>query len=140
MPSFFTPPYSDSVLAIMKLLKQAGIKESDLVERFVRASGPGGQKVNKTSSAVYIKHLPSGHEVKAQTHRSQSQNRMLARQLLAERLLSEKRALAQKLVDTKERARRSSRPPSKRAKLRNIEAKRSKSAKKQMRKLPSHHD
>ena len=43
-----------------------GDLEADLVEKFVRASGPGGQKVNKTSSAVYLKHLPSGIEVKAQ--------------------------------------------------------------------------
>ncbi len=66
-----------------------GIKEADLVEKFVRASGPGGQKVNKTSSAVYLKHLPSGIEVKAQEHRSQAMNRFFARRrILVERLPS----------------------------------------------------
>ena len=49
-----------------KKMQKLDIKESDLVERFVRARGHGGQKVNKTSSCVYLKHLPSGIEVKCQ--------------------------------------------------------------------------
>jgi protein subunit release factor B len=67
-------------------LQILGIRREDVVEQFVRASGPGGQKVNKTSSAVYLKHLPSGLEVKAQKDRSQSINRFLAWRLLADRL------------------------------------------------------
>jgi peptide chain release factor len=67
-------------------LNALGIHRGDVVEQFIRASGPGGQKVNKTSSAVYLKHLPSGLEVKAQKDRSQSINRFLAWRLLADRL------------------------------------------------------
>ena len=67
-------------------LKALGIHREDVVEQFIRASGPGGQKVNKTSSAVYLKHLPSGLEVKAQKDRSQSINRFLAWRLLADRI------------------------------------------------------
>jgi protein subunit release factor B len=67
-------------------LQALGIRREDVVERFIRASGPGGQKVNKTSSAVYLKHLPSGIEVKAQKDRSQAINRFLAWRLLADRL------------------------------------------------------
>ena len=47
-----------------KRMSRLRIKEADLLERFIRGSGPGGQKVNKTSSCVQIKHLVSGAEVK----------------------------------------------------------------------------
>lgn len=59
-----------------------GIREKDLEEKFVRSSGKGGQNVNKTSTCVYIKHLPTGIEVKCMRERSQSINRFLARREL----------------------------------------------------------
>ncbi|KAF1827505.1 uncharacterized protein K489DRAFT_302942, partial [Dissoconium aciculare CBS 342.82] len=62
------------------------IPESDLDESFLKGSGPGGQKINKTSSAVQLKHLPTGIVVKCQETRSRDQNRKLARRILAERL------------------------------------------------------
>jgi protein subunit release factor B len=63
-----------------------GIREEDLVEKFVRSSGKGGQHVNKTSTCVWLKHLPTGIEVKCMAERSQSLNRFLARRELAERV------------------------------------------------------
>ncbi|KAI0119157.1 RF-1 domain-containing protein [Daldinia grandis] len=60
--------------------------EGDIQESFLRGSGPGGQKINKTSSAVQLKHLPTGLVVKSQATRSRSQNRVIARQLLADKL------------------------------------------------------
>ncbi|MDI6801293.1 MAG: peptide chain release factor-like protein [Thermodesulfovibrionales bacterium] len=63
-----------------------GILEADLLEKFVRSSGKGGQKVNKTSTCVYLKHIPTGLEVKCMKDRSQSVNRFLARRELIERL------------------------------------------------------
>ncbi|KAM4056193.1 RF-1 domain-containing protein [Hirsutella rhossiliensis] len=60
--------------------------DSDIEEFFVKGSGPGGQKINKTSSAVQLKHIPTGIVVKSQATRSRSQNRKHARQLLAQRL------------------------------------------------------
>ena len=63
-----------------------GIREEDLVEKFVRSSGKGGQHVNKTSTCVWLKHLPTGIEVKCMEERSQSLNRFLARRELAERV------------------------------------------------------
>ncbi|HTG80584.1 MAG TPA: peptide chain release factor-like protein [Geobacteraceae bacterium] len=63
-----------------------GIREEDLVERFVRSSGKGGQHVNKTSTCVWLKHLPTGIEVKCMEERSQSMNRFLARRELTERI------------------------------------------------------
>lgn len=62
------------------------IPETDMEEKFLHGSGPGGQKINKTSSAVQIKHLPTGIVVKCQHTRSRPQNRKIARQLLAEKL------------------------------------------------------
>jgi protein subunit release factor B len=61
------------------------IREEDLLEKFILGSGSGGQKVNKTSSCVYLKHLPSGIEVKCQKDRSRELNRFLARRELCKR-------------------------------------------------------
>jgi protein subunit release factor B len=63
-----------------------GVREEDLEEKFVRSSGKGGQHVNKTSTCVWLKHLPSGVEVKCMAERSQSMNRFLARRELLERI------------------------------------------------------
>ncbi|KAF4314464.1 putative peptidyl-tRNA hydrolase domain protein [Botryosphaeria dothidea] len=62
------------------------INEDDITESFLKGSGPGGQKINKTSSAVQLKHLPTGIVVKYQGTRSRTQNRKVARRMLAERL------------------------------------------------------
>jgi len=63
-----------------------GLHETDLDESFVRSQGPGGQHVNRTSTCVYIKHLPTGLEVKMQESRSQPLNRYFARKRLCELL------------------------------------------------------
>jgi protein subunit release factor B len=80
------PVTPEKARELAEALARAGIREQDLEERFVRASGPGGQKVNKTSTAVCLRHVPSGLEVRVQTSRSQALNRFLARRLLAERV------------------------------------------------------
>jgi protein subunit release factor B len=67
-------------------MKALGIDESDIEEKFVRSSGHGGQKVNKTSSCVHLKHIPTGIEVKWMEGRSQSLNRFLARRELVKRV------------------------------------------------------
>src|SRR5690242_19336925 len=69
--------------ARMELL---GVAEQDLEEHFIHASGRGGQHVNKGSSCVYLKHLPTGVEVKCMESRSQSLNRFLARRYLLEKV------------------------------------------------------
>jgi len=63
-----------------------GIREEDIIESFIRSSGPGGQNVNKTSTCVYLKHLPTGIEVKCQRQRSQALNRSLARHILLSKI------------------------------------------------------
>jgi protein subunit release factor B len=67
-------------------MKILGIHEKDIKEKFIRSSGKGGQKVNKTSTCVYLKHIPTGIEVKCMRERSQSLNRFLARRELLKRI------------------------------------------------------
>src|SRR3989338_5643929 len=77
----------------------------DITERFVRGSGHGGQKINKTSSCVVLKHLPTGIEVRCQKHREQSKNRLSAYKLLIlkieQKIKGEKSVLAQKIYKLK---------------------------------------
>ncbi len=67
-------------------MEALGIHEKDIEEKFIRSSGRGGQKVNKTSTCVYLKHLPTGIEVKSMRERNQSLNRFLARRELVMRI------------------------------------------------------
>ncbi|MDI6763534.1 MAG: peptide chain release factor-like protein [Thermodesulfobacteriota bacterium] len=72
--------------ALRERMEALGIHEKDIEERFIRSSGRGGQKVNKTSTCVYLKHLPTGIEVKWMTERSQALNRFFARRELVTRM------------------------------------------------------
>ena len=67
-------------------MEELGIFEKDIEEKFVRSSGHGGQNVNKTSTCVYLKHIPTGIEVKCMKDRSQSINRFFARRELVKRI------------------------------------------------------
>jgi protein subunit release factor B len=67
-------------------MEALSIREKDIEEKFVRSSGRGGQKVNKTSTCVYLRHIPTGIEVKCMKERSQSLNRFIARRELLERI------------------------------------------------------
>ena len=62
------------------------IDETEIIESFLKGTGPGGQKINKTSSAVQLKHIPTGIVVKSQETRSREQNRKYARQILGEKM------------------------------------------------------
>jgi len=72
--------------AILELLKKFKVNLKDVEEKFVRGGGSGGQKINKTSSAVQLKHLPTGIVIKYQKHRERSMNRILALRELLEKL------------------------------------------------------
>lgn len=91
-------------------MQNLGIREKDLEEKFIRSSGKGGQKTNKASTCVYLKHRPSGIEVKCQRERSQALNRFLARRILAHKIetlilgrLSEERKRIEKIRRQKRR-------------------------------------
>ena len=71
---------------LQERMQTLGIGERDIEEKFIRSSGSGGQKVNKTSTCVYLRHIPTGIEVKCMKERSQPLNRFLARRELVERI------------------------------------------------------
>src|SRR5262245_64486329 len=93
-------------------MAQLGICESDLEETFARSRGPGGQHVNKVSTAVTLRHWPSGISVTVQDSRSQAQNRRLARERLLDAMQTalEKRRAAQIAEQEKARRRKAPRP------------------------------
>ena len=72
--------------ALREKMASLGIREQDIIESFIRSKGPGGQNVNKTSTCVYLKHIPTGVEVKFQKERTQALNRYLARKLLLSKI------------------------------------------------------
>jgi peptide chain release factor len=110
-------------IQIDERLRLIGARVSDVDERFVRGAGPGGQKINKTSSTVWLRHRPTGVEVRCQRERSQAANRELAWQELCEKLESRVRAAAREQVQARETERRRSRQKSHGQKVRMIEAK-----------------
>ncbi|MBN2478739.1 MAG: peptide chain release factor-like protein, partial [Parachlamydiales bacterium] len=67
-------------------MKELGILEADIVEKFILGSGRGGQKIQKTHSCVYLKHIPTGIEIKCQKERSRELNRFYARRLLVKKI------------------------------------------------------
>lgn len=87
MKSPFIFPVSEEKNSVLRERMEAlDILEKDIEERFIRSSGSGGQKVNKTSTCVYLRHHPTGIEVKWMTERSQALNRFLARRELVRRI------------------------------------------------------
>jgi protein subunit release factor B len=109
---------------IQRRLDTLGIVPADVEEKFVRGSGPGGQKINKTSSTVCLRHRPTGVEVRVQRERSQAANRELAWQELCEKLESALRQAEAARRDAVELERRRKRPKSRAQKRRMVEAKR----------------
>ena len=110
--------------ALHKKMDSLGIFEKDIVEKFIRSSGKGGQKVNKTSSCVYLKHLPTKIEVKCQRERSQAINRFLARRILTEKIEGMIKGKESEEQQRIAKIRRQKRKRSKRAKLKMVEDKR----------------
>jgi protein subunit release factor B len=81
--SFVSP---EKVKHLDERMASLGIREADIEEKFIHAQGRGGQKVNKTSACVYLRHLPTGIEVKCQESRSRAANRFFARRLLSDKI------------------------------------------------------
>lgn len=90
---------------ILQKAHELGVRQEDISEQFVTGSGSGGQKINKTSSCVLLKHIPSGTVVRCQKHREQSKNRQSAYKLLVlkieEQIKGHKSELAQKIYKIK---------------------------------------
>ena len=124
------PVSADKERAIAARMLELGVSENDFEESFVRSSGPGGQKVNKTSSCVYLVHTPTGLAVKCQRERSQSLNRHLARKLLLDKIELQQKGFIEKEKEKIEKLRRQKRKRSKRAKEKILVAKHQQAEKK----------
>jgi protein subunit release factor B len=125
--------------ALEARMGRLGVSEGDFRESFIRSSGPGGQKVNKSSSCVYLVHTPTGLSVKCQQERSQAMNRFLARRLLLDRIERLQRGMINAEKQRIEKIKRQKRRRSRRAKEKVLELKHMQSEKKTMRakvKLP----
>ncbi len=101
---------------LQERMEALGIREKDIEEKFVRSSGRGGQKVNKASTCVYLRHIPTGSEIKCMKERSQSLNRFLARRELVRRVEKGLGGMTPENVAT-EKTRRQKSKREKRAKL-----------------------
>ena len=107
-------------------MRRLGVSEGELEERFIRSSGPGGQRTNKVSTCVVLRHRPSGLEVRCQRERLQGLNRFLARRILLDRLEAQRLG---RLSDTAQRV----------AKIRRQKRRRSRRAKEKMLAAKHHH-
>ncbi|MBU2567757.1 MAG: peptide chain release factor-like protein [Elusimicrobia bacterium] len=114
-------------------MQKLGILEKDIVEKFIRSSGKGGQKVNKSATCVYLKHTPTGIQIKCQKERVQSINRFLARRILADRIESMQMGKESAEQQRIEKIRRQKRRRSKRAKEKMLRLKKIQSEKKKLR-------
>jgi protein subunit release factor B len=109
--------------ALRQRLAALDVRPADVIERFVRGTGAGGQKINKTSSTVELRHTPTGVEVRCQRERSQSTNRRLAWFELCARLEERQRTERAREVGEREQERRRHRQKSRGQKTRMIQSK-----------------
>ncbi|MBA4422877.1 MAG: peptide chain release factor-like protein [Syntrophus sp. (in: bacteria)] len=127
------PVTQEKETALRQRMERLGVREEEFRETFIRSSGPGGQKVNKTSSCVHLVHLPTGLTVKCQQERSQTLNRFIARRLLLDRIERLRTGLVSAERMRVEKIRRQKRRRSRRAQEKILEAKHLQSEKKTLR-------
>lgn len=126
--------------ALEECMLKLGILKDDLIEKFIQGSGSGGQKVNKTSSCVYLKHIPSGIEVKCQAQRSRELNRFIARKELCETFQEQILGIQTARQQAREKIRRQKRRRSRRSKSQMLDDKSKQGEKKQQRQKPDNGD
>lgn len=117
-------------------MQKLGIAEGDLIEKFILGSGKGGQKINKTSSCVYLKHIPTGTEIKCQRDRSREMNRYYARKELCEKLEEKIEGVKSERQQAIEKIRRQKRRRSRKSKEKMLADKKQVSEKKSLRRSP----
>lgn len=127
----------DRLLRRMLLLR---VREEDLEESFTHSGGPGGQNVNKTSTAVVLKHLPTGMVVRCETERSQWSNRQRAREMLLDKLEAQRKQAIAEERSRVEKLRRQKRKLPRAVRARILDGKTRQGAKKKLRRNPRHED
>lgn len=123
--------------AIEAKMAALGVKASDIDERFILGSGHGGQKLQKTSSCVWLRHRPTGVETRCQRGRSQAANREMAWAELCAKLEARQRAERAMLQDDREQDRRRNRQKNRGQKIRMIESKKHRAGVKARRARPA---
>ena len=123
-----------TIAKIKELMAEASVFEEDIEESFILGGGPGGQKTNKTSNVVRLKHEPSGLNIRFGETRSREDNRWLARRTLAETILERENKRKSARQQAAEKKRRQKRRRSRRQKQRMLEEKHAHSEKKAARK------
>ena len=118
---------------VRRRLASLGVSPGDITERFVRGTGPGGQKINKTASTVWLRHQPTGVEVRCQAERSQVMNRARAWAELCAKLEARREAASAAAQAEREAERRRHRQKSRGQKVRMIENKKHRARIKQAR-------
>ena len=135
MPSFPVSPAK--VESLLQQMQKYDIREEDLEEQFIRGSGAGGQKINKTSSCVMLTHHPTGTQVRCQKSRSQALNRFLARRLLVQTIAGHVEGKKSEVQQHREKIRRQKRRRSRRAKEKMLANKKKQAEKKTFRQTPN---
>jgi protein subunit release factor B len=130
-------PSPEKISSLERRMTSLGIDPGDLLEKFVRGSGAGGQKINKTSNCVFLKHLPSSITIKCQLERSREMNRFLARRDLCDQMDAIINGRLSAKTQAIEKLRRQKRQRSRRSKQRSVADKRALSEKKSLRRPPS---
>ncbi len=102
--------------ALLERMRELNVKEGDIEEKFIRSSGPGGQKTNKTSSCVSLHHIPTEITVKYQKERTQSLNRFFARRILLDQIERKQKGFVKEEKERIERIRNRKRRSKKRTK------------------------
>ena len=117
----------EKVAALRARIERLNIDLASIEETFIRGGGKGGQKINKTSSTVVLRHLPSGLEVRCQRERSQVMNRYWARMELCDRVEALRAQVQLDLQNAREKTRRQNRPRPRGLKQRILEGKKNRS-------------
>lgn len=130
----------EKINQLQKRMKALNIHDDDLIEKFILGSGTGGQKINKTSSCVYLKHIPSGFQIKCQRARSREYNRYLALSALCDHLEKKASDEIKEKIHLKEKIRRQNKKRTYSNQEKMLEGKRLRSKTKTLRARFKNHD
>ena len=120
----------NTIARIKTKMMKAELSEDDIRESFIAGGGAGGQKINKTSSCVSLEHTVTGLRVRCQRTRSREDNRWIAREMLAEKILEKAHSAESAKIQAIEKERRRKRRKSRRQRAIMLGEKRAHSAKK----------
>lgn len=134
------PIAQDKFDLLEQRMKALNIKKDDIIEKFILGSGTGGQKINKTSSCVYLKHIPTGIQIKCQQTRSREYNRYLALSSLCDRIENKALNAIKEKIHLKEKIRRQNKKRTFTGQQKVMEAKKRQGVKKHLRSKPKSSD